>query len=338
MNTAGNAGSAETTTAEREEGTVEADGTTVQVHWDVRTLDGGTASDGTESKATSNASDPRATSDATDARTKSNVNDPERDPKSTGSTIVLVQLKAHNPDPVAQQLRLENRLDGPVLYPRRRGVPEPGWDRDGFEGSVPAETTRALGYACPAAVEAPPVRVVAIGDDETQNATAPHGHTAAAVLREHGAGTAPKQVVTATMETGEESTTPAAETSPNQFHGEASPKCTVDSDHLPTIDRVSSRSDGSAQSERSGELPPGVVAWFETVERRLERAERLQAGSVADATTAVETAGGLERALEDVDQLGDDVAALREFQSRARSLAERAQDVEVPAAALRRLA
>ncbi|KAB1197507.1 MULTISPECIES: hypothetical protein [Haloferax] len=63
--------------------------------------------------------------------------------------VVLVTVTFENTDSVAQRVRLRNRLDGPVLPPRRAGVPEPGWDDDGFEGAVPAESTVALGYASP---------------------------------------------------------------------------------------------------------------------------------------------------------------------------------------------
>ncbi|ELZ95064.1 hypothetical protein C440_08307 [Haloferax mucosum ATCC BAA-1512] len=65
--------------------------------------------------------------------------------------VALVTVKFDNDAPVDRRVRLRNRLDGPVLPPRRDGVPASGWDDDGFEGTVPAESTIALGYACPAA-------------------------------------------------------------------------------------------------------------------------------------------------------------------------------------------
>jgi hypothetical protein len=74
--------------------------------------------------------------------------------------VCLVTVELRNPDPVARRVRVENRLDGPVLPPRRAEMPAPGWDREGFAGVVPAGERRPLGYACPASPERPPVSVV----------------------------------------------------------------------------------------------------------------------------------------------------------------------------------
>lgn len=77
--------------------------------------------------------------------------------------VRLVTVELRNPDPVDRRVRVENRLDGPVLPPRRAGAPDSGWDRDGFEGVVPATGRRTLGYACPAPPARPPVSVIEEG-------------------------------------------------------------------------------------------------------------------------------------------------------------------------------
>ena len=301
------------TAADNDQGTTGSDGTTVQVHWRVGTLD--------------RRSPPDATNPAT----------------GTGSAdepIVLIQLQARNPEPVPQRLRLENRLEGPVLYPRRQGVAERGWDRDGFEGSIPAETTRALGYACPATVETPPVRVVAMQGGEMRSGTSPenpHSPTAAAVVREYGVGTPPRQVTAATTTTGEGSTDLAVETAADQSDGNGSSNSTRDSELQPASEQVGSPSADPTRSKRGEDLPPEVVDWFEEVEQRLEQAERIQNGSVADATTVLAAAGGLSGILDAVEALDGDTAALREIEARAGSLAERVEDVDVPETSLRRL-
>jgi hypothetical protein len=74
--------------------------------------------------------------------------------------VCLVTLELRNPASVARRVEVTNRLDGPVLPPRRSGVPEDGWTRDGFVGVVAASDRRVLGYACPATAERPPVAVV----------------------------------------------------------------------------------------------------------------------------------------------------------------------------------
>ncbi|ELZ87362.1 hypothetical protein C453_03389 [Haloferax elongans ATCC BAA-1513] len=67
---------------------------------------------------------------------------------SVADAVALVTVRFDNTTPVDQRVRLRNRLDGPVLPPRRSGVPEDGWDETGFEGVVPADSTLAVGYAC----------------------------------------------------------------------------------------------------------------------------------------------------------------------------------------------
>lgn len=74
--------------------------------------------------------------------------------------VSLVTLVVDNPTATPRRVRVANRLDGPVQPPRREGVPESGWDDGGFEGVVPADGTRPLGYASPAPPDEPPAELV----------------------------------------------------------------------------------------------------------------------------------------------------------------------------------
>jgi hypothetical protein len=74
------------------------------------------------------------------------------------------------------RVRIDNCLAGPVWPPRRQGVPESGWDEDGFEGVVTADQPLALGYASPGDRTDPPavlarVEPAAADGDETLTPT-----------------------------------------------------------------------------------------------------------------------------------------------------------------------
>lgn len=73
--------------------------------------------------------------------------------------VALVEVSVHNPTAVDRRCRVENRVDGPTLPPRTGGVPERGWDADGYAGVVSAGETLRLGYASPAPPTEPPVTV-----------------------------------------------------------------------------------------------------------------------------------------------------------------------------------
>jgi hypothetical protein len=73
--------------------------------------------------------------------------------------VTLVHLHLRNDELGPRRVRVADRLGGPVWFPRRRGVPEAGWDEGGFEGVLAAGATRALGYATPAEPADPPATV-----------------------------------------------------------------------------------------------------------------------------------------------------------------------------------
>jgi hypothetical protein len=88
--------------------------------------------------------------------------------------VSLIELSVHNPTAVDRRVRVESRLDGPVLPPRDGSVPEAGWDEHGYAGVVPAGERLALGFAVPAPPTEPPVSVSDEGraTDENEEPTA----------------------------------------------------------------------------------------------------------------------------------------------------------------------
>jgi hypothetical protein len=75
--------------------------------------------------------------------------------RTDGVTFVRAYVTAGR----ACRVRVENRLDGPVWPPRRRGQPAAGWDGDGFEGVAAPNARLVGGYATPAPPEEPPVEL-----------------------------------------------------------------------------------------------------------------------------------------------------------------------------------
>jgi hypothetical protein len=248
---------------------------------------------------------------------------PPRTGGREAASIPLVQVRLENPDPVDQYVRVRNALDGPVLYPRRRGVPEAGWDRSGFAGAVSAGADRALGYACPAPIEAPPIELESIREDAVSAADG--AVSPAAVVRRHGGAAPPAVAVRERVSEGARSASPDPESPAESERPEATARA----------DRPSAQSD-----RRAGEpsVPDAVATWLEEIERRTARVERLEGAAVAEATTALTETGGLEPALEAAEQLQADADALRALATRASVLAERADAATVPEDALRGLA
>lgn len=213
--------------------------------------------------------------------------------------VVLVTVDLRNPSPVDRRVRVTNRLDGPVLPPRRQGVPESGWSAEGFEGVVPADGRRSLGYACPAPATRPPVSVVDEGRAEgDESVDAP-----AVAVRDLGDPRPPTDAIPGVERDGDDEGVERA--TPSVSGGDA--------------------------------VPPAVDSWLRDAEERIERGERLTDASVDVATAALdaEDAGAVDE-LE--TRLAADAAALEAVAERAATLADRATAVDVPVDDLRRLA
>ncbi|AZH23864.1 DUF7857 domain-containing protein [Haloplanus aerogenes] len=218
--------------------------------------------------------------------------------------VVLVTVDLRNPSPVDRRVRVTNRLDGPVLPPRRQGVPESGWNDDGFAGVVPADGRRNLGYACPAPATRPPVSVA----DEGRADGGDSADTPAAAVRELGDPRPPIDAIPGGREVDEDDGDPRRESSEG-----------IDGD-----------GNGGADA-----VPPAVDSWLTAAAERIERGERLTDASVDTAAAALEADGGAVSELE--TRLADDAAALEAVAERSAALADRAAAVDVPVDALRRL-
>ncbi|MFC7135990.1 hypothetical protein [Halobaculum litoreum] len=254
---------------------------------------------------------------------------------SVEAGVALVCVRVRNTEPVDRHVRVVDRLDGDLLPPRRHGRPAPGWSADGYAGVVSGDDERALGYACdlddpeatpdggpelvavtdPGSVAAdpvdtarstladarPPADAVAPAPDESAGGDPPPE-------RDPGEGGAPSSPTDRTPPSAGEST-PAAEPTPADAPTHAT------DDGVPTV-------------------PPGVRRSLDAVERRVERAETLADGSVADATAVVaDTDPAALAALVDAD-----AAVAARVADRARALADRAAAVSVPTDELERLA
>ncbi|WP_435196573.1 hypothetical protein [Natronomonas sp. EA1] len=224
-----------------------------------------------------------------------------------GVTYVECRLRASEP----HRIVLENRLDGTVLPPRSRGVPERGWDETGFAGHVEAGVT-GLGYATRASPREEPVELVSAepaSEQKQEIERSPEG-----VVRALGDPRPPRDAVpvAGTPSDGGEPTTTPAEDEP--------PTTTPAEDEPPTRGVTD------------------VESWLSALETRGEQVEALAAvETLPEATDAVREAGGLagvERLVEQAERDREKVAALRDRLAAVETKLGR----EVPIETLRRLA
>lgn len=230
---------------------------------------------------------------------------------TTHEGVTLVRLLVTSE--ATERVRVTNCLDGPVWPPRCEGVPEEGWDEDGFEGSVGAEERLVLGYACPAEPCDPPARVTSVESDE-----AGMDVTAREVVRSLGDPSPPRDAVAG-------SRVDAFEDEFDRQSGERDPNV------------------GSVDRHRDGDPTEGewatVEAWLDDVADRAEDAERLAGvSSVPEATAALTAVGGSDDVATLVECLETDRQRVRRVARRCETLAARLDDVEVPVETLARLA
>jgi hypothetical protein len=246
-----------------------------------------------------------------------------------GRTLVAVTLD--NPSPVDRVVRVDNRLEGPVLPPRGRdgAVVAPGWDDEGYRGVVDAGGRRCLGYAVAAPVVRPPVAITdegRAGPDDRADRTTP-----AAARRALASHRPPRDAVPLDADAA----------APQSVHRPA-PSGVADAPDrvtLPVRDGDAGRSDAALADggSSSAMLPAATARWLDRVEARIERAERLTDASVPEATAVLSDAGGLDAVSGLPPRLEADVAHLRHVARRATRLADRAEATDVPVEALRRL-
>lgn len=221
--------------------------------------------------------------------------------------VSLVAVTVASDLPIARRVRVRNRLDGPVLPPRRRGVPEAGWDEEGVTRAVPPAGTLAVGYACPAPPVDPPVELSAADADEARPEPGETNRPVRRAIRTLPPARPPGSVVPVTTPSGREVAEDAD---------------VADPETVPSTESVE-------------ELPTTDVA---AIERRVSVAERLDGASVPEATAVLVAAGGLDAVAELPAELAADAEALADADDDPPGLRERLADAAVPVEALRRLA
>lgn len=268
----------------------------------------------------------------------------------------LVGFRVRNDGAVPRRVRIESRLDGPVLPPRRGGVPEAGWDAAGVTAVIDPGEREAFGFAALAEPTEPPVELASVdpvpSDGDDGRAATGADDPVRAAVRDLESHRPPRRAVDGTAGSdrgarGEDGSDAGAtarggasdaavrdgtETGSAGDAGDADPGGAG-----PTADGDSERS-ANAESAPEAASAAEVDAWLAAVEARIERAERLTDADLATATAAVEEAGGLDG----VDGLDERVAAdaerLKAVRDRAAALAERAAESDVPTEALEALA
>ncbi|ELZ48746.1 hypothetical protein C465_09190 [Halorubrum distributum JCM 9100] len=247
----------------------------------------------------------------------------------------LVGVRVRNDGAVPRRVRIESRLDGPVLPPRRGGVPESGWDAGGVTRVIDPGDRAAFGFAALADPVEPPVEIASVeplrGNADDGRGSAEDGSDLArAAVRDLESHRPPRRAV-ARAEPGDDEA---------GSDGEAADR---DGEERPGNEE-STGSDGGAtrsaapHASPSAAGPDEIDAWFAAVEARIERAERLADADLATATAVVEEAGGLDAVGGLDERVAADAERLKAVRDRAAALAERAEESEVPTEALEALA
>lgn len=225
--------------------------------------------------------------------------------------VWFVGCRVHNRTGVSRRVRVRSRLDGPVFPPRRSGVPEAGWDATGVTLCLDPAERRAAGFAvlAPSGEHSdeppadPPVEVV---DHEPADEAAPPVVDAEAAVRTLGEHRPPREAAVSSSTTGPS---------------------------------VTARGSPSVTAEASARgAPDRIDDWLDTVESRVEQAERLTDADLEAATEAVRTLGGVDAVAVLDDRVAADAAALRRVSERVSSLATRASATDLPIESLERLA
>ena len=236
--------------------------------------------------------------------------------QETRAGVTLVRARVRNDRATDRRVRLRNRLDGPVLPPRRNGTPEAGWDRDGVTTVVPAGGTVSLGYACPGPAREPPVVVDEVGPPPESSSEV----TPEAAVRERGDHRPPRAALD-----GEKA---------NRSSGETATHVEV-----PNTEGSDVGGDSAGWPVRPGsdELPDGAEELLGRYRTRIRTVEALNAAGVVEATALLGTNDGLRGTESLASDLDADVRELRALARLAESLAARAAATTPPTETLRRL-
>jgi len=224
-----------------------------------------------------------------------------------GVTLVTCRLTSD----ATSRVTVEPTHDDPVWPPRRQGVPEQGWEDDRWIGLVPADGVRALGYATPADPDGAPARIAATeppADDEAV--------TARDVIRSLGD---PAPTRDAVPPTDAETRSDPDEAGTDLFDD-------VTGSDLPPTQDAGRPNTSTATTD------------LDAIETRLWTARDLaDVSTVAEASAAVERAGGIGAVRDLAEQLAEDRARLASVEERASRLAAEAEAVSVPVDSLERV-
>lgn len=266
-----------------------------------------------------------------------------------GVTLVELVVTAET----EEWIRIESRLQ-PVWPPRRQGVPVAGWDEDGFEGRVGPNDRLVLGYASPAAPVDPPARLRTV--EETRHDAAEV--TARELVRTLGESAPPREAVPTpdcAASTGgpasggdggsqsrDSGGGPVTNGESTDGHSPDGREAAIEREHAEQPDGVDRPGERSETVDRSQSVAGGaleaVEPWFEGVEHRLARAERLAGVAGADeARAAIDDAGGIEAVRQLQGRIERDRRQLRELGRRHGRIADRLDTVEIPLSTLERV-
>ena len=268
----------------------------------------------------------------------------------------LVGVRVRNDAAVPRRVRIESRLDGAVLPPRRGGVAEAGWDAGGVTAVIGPGAREAFGFATLSDPVEPPVEITSVapatpGTGGDQAVDGDERDPVRTAVRDLGDHRPPRRAVDES-EAGDRDEGGSNERDwrgpndrdwrgPNDRDAHepdgddtgAGAECAEPTDESPE-----STGEGDTEPTGSAPSPDDIEAWFAAVEARIERAERLTDADLATATAVVEESGGLG-AVEALDgRVAADAESLRAVRDRAAALAERAEESDVPAASLEALA
>ena len=249
--------------------------------------------------------------------------------------VWFVACRLHNPTEVARRVRLDSRLDGPVLPPRRRGVPEAGWDATGLTLELGPDERRGVGFACPL----PSPRGPTTDGDQTPPAPDPPvAITGCSPVDPDGPPSTPT-VADAVRRLGDHRPPRAVVTDVGAGTDVAATSVTSTTDGDPGAVATEETEDGQpGDGDVCLETTAAITAWVNTVEGRIERAERLTNADLETATAALERVGSAADAVDVAHQVDADVARLTRLADRASSLAARAEATDVPVEALESIA
>lgn len=259
----------------------------------------------------------------------------------------LVGVRVRNDGAVPRRVRIESRLDGPVLPPRRGGVPESGWGAEGVTAVIDPGERAAFGFAALGDRADPPVEITSVESmppdaENSRASTESDSDRARAAVRNLESHHPPRRTVDRkeAVDRGDKRRLGGAKAVGSGRDAIDRTWDAADDDATATERSVGSAPDRSGtDGVTSGSpCPDELDAWFAAVEAQIERAERLTDADLATATAVVEEAGGIG-AVEGLDErVGADAERLKAVRDRAAALADRAEESEVPTEALEALA